>query len=82
MYNADLSFGTETGSAGFRMVPLTDLHIGLAEAPESKNLLFRALIPEPKPRMQVRWQSGTALFSVPSVEATVERLTQVIRGLG
>jgi hypothetical protein len=69
-------------SGSFRMAPLVDLHIGLAEAPESKNPLFRALIPEPKPRMQVRWQSGTALFSVPSVEATVERLTQVIRGLG
>jgi hypothetical protein len=67
---------------GFRMAPLTDLHIGVAEATESKNLLFRILIPEPKPRMQIRWRSGTALFLVPSVEATVERLTHVIRDLG
>jgi hypothetical protein len=66
---------------GFRMAPLTDLHIVVAEAMESKNLLFRILIPEPKPLMQIRWQSGTALFMVPSIEATVERLTQVIRGL-
>ncbi len=72
----------EFKSIGFRMTRLTDLHIGLAEATESKNLLFRILIPEPKPRMQIRWQSGTALFLVPSVEATVEHLTQVIRGLG
>lgn len=70
-----------TSVDGFRMAPLNDLHIGLTEATESKNLLSRILIPEPKSRMQIRWQSGTALFFVPSVEATVERLTQVIRGL-
>jgi hypothetical protein len=39
---------------GFRMAPVADLHIGLAEATESKSLLFRILMPEPKPRMQIR----------------------------
>jgi hypothetical protein len=67
---------------GFRMAPLTDLHIGLAEATESKHLLFRMLMPEPKPRMQIRWPSGSAVFLVPSVETTVERLNQAIGGLG
>jgi hypothetical protein len=66
---------------GFRMTPLNDLHLGVSETPQSGNLLLRILIPEPQPRMQIRWQSGTALFVVPSAATTVERLTQVIREL-
>jgi hypothetical protein len=66
---------------GFRMAPLNDLHVGLAEATQSSNLLLRILIPEPKPRMQIRWRSGTALFMVPSAETTVVQLTQVISEL-
>jgi hypothetical protein len=67
---------------GFRMAPLKDLQVGLAEGTRSRNPLLRILIPEPKPLMQIRWQSATALFVVPSVDETVDRLTQVVRDLG
>ncbi len=68
-------------NGGFRMTPVTDLQISLAEATDL-NLLLRILIPKPKPRLQIRWQAGTALFSVPSVEATAGRLTQLVREFG
>ena len=68
-------------NGGFRMAPVTSLQISLAEATDL-NPLLRILIPKPRPRLQIRWQAGSALFSVPSVEATAERLTQLIRELG
>jgi hypothetical protein len=67
---------------GFQMAPLNELDISVAEATQAQPLLLRILVPEPKPRMQIRWRSGSALFMVPSVETTVERLTQAIRELG